>query len=307
MTVNNDSITQAEIDDGLTEEERRALADTDDDTTNDKTGADDADDQDEKDDDESDGAGDTGDDSVDGTADDADDTGAAGRDDGTTDDAGAEQPEEPAQQAAPVFVAEAPADAEAKLSELRTQKADLRAQYNDGDITFDEYEDQKDALIEQEGEIKRAVERSQLAADMETQRQKNQWDNDCNAFMGAHPEYADREGEPFKQINEAVIALANMPSNKGLSGPEILEKAHKVVLATSGTSVVGKKADDGKKAGVTYKKPEQPVNLSKVPAAAQNDTGEGRFSAIDKLEGMAYEEALSKMSEAERDAYLASH
>lgn len=284
--------TDQEIMDGLTEDERAALAEDD--------GDNDADNKNDKEDDADGGAGGAGDDGVAGAKDGADD-GAEGDDGKGKDDDAGQQPPEPQKQNAPLLVAQAPADAEAKLTEITGKKEELRTKYNDGDITFEEYEAEKDGLVKQEREIERAVDKAQIAADMQQQQQKNQWDADCNAFLAANPEYNDTAR--FAKINEAVIALANMPSNKDLSGPEILSKAHKFVKADAGEEV--KPAVKGEKPAV-IPKPDLPPNLGKVPSAAPIDTGEGRFAALDKLEGMAFETALAKLSDSEREAYLAA-
>jgi hypothetical protein len=49
--------------------------------------------------------------------------------------------------------------------------------------------------------------------------------------------------------------------------------------------------------------------LAKVPAADVEDTNGGRFAVLDRMastDPLGYEEALNKMSAAERDAYMAS-
>ena len=49
-----------------------------------------------------------------------------------------------------------------------------------------------------------------------------------------------------------------------------------------------------------------PPNLGTLPAATANDTDDGKFAHLDRLEGVAFEEALAKLSDAQRDEYLRS-
>lgn len=212
-------------------------------------------------------------------------------------------------QSAPILVAEAPADAEAKLAEIATKKDEVIAQFDDGDITAKEMQAQLDALGKQEREIERALDKAQIAKDLEEQRRRNEWDAQCAAFLKAHAEYDGGKGERFEHLNETLKAIAVMPRNAGLTGPELLDKAHKLVLAERGETPAPK-ADAKPAAKPAIPKPNLPPNLAGVPAATGNDPGEGKWASLDRLRdagnGVAYEAALAKLSQADRDAYLAA-
>ena len=50
-----------------------------------------------------------------------------------------------------------------------------------------------------------------------------------------------------------------------------------------------------------------PPNLGKVPASTANDTDDGKFAHLDRLaesDPLAFEAALAKMSDAQRDEYM---
>ena len=66
-------------------------------------------------------------------------------------------------------------------------------------------------------------------------------------------------------------------------------------------------------AGIQKSQPKQkkqnivPPNLGKVPAATANDTDDGKFAHLDRLaesDPLAFEAALAKMSDAQRDEYM---
>lgn len=278
-----------EIDDGLTDEERAALEEDIDEGDEDETSIDDGADSD----------ADAGDDA------DAGETVAAAADD--TVQAAADAAEPAAATSAPILVVDAPADADAKLKDIATAKDALISQFDDGDITAKEYQQQLDALAKQEREIERAVERSALAAEMEQQRLKNEWAATVNAFIAQNDRYDPTSNPRMHNIlHHEVIAVAGTEEAKTMTGLQILQKAHENLAQAFGFEAK-KEAPAGKVRRVP--KPDLPPSLDKVPAAETLDVTSGKYGALDRLAStnpLAYEEALMKMSDRERDEYLAS-
>lgn len=277
-------------DDGLTDEERAALQDGDDDTTGtDDTSADDAG---ASDDTNADDTNEAGNDSTDAALP-AD--AAPGRDDGTdvTADAGS----------APILVVDKPADADDQLKAIASQKEDLITKFDDGEITAKEYQQQLDALAKQEREIERTLERAALAAEMEQQRLKNEWTNTVNSFIAANPVYKDN-ARLYRALDQEVRDVANSDDGKTLTGAQILAKAHQSLAEAFGLQTNRPAAQQQRPP-----KADAPPSLHGVPAADANDVTGGKYAALDRLANtnpIAYEEALMKLPDAERDAYLAS-
>lgn len=214
-----------------------------------------------------------------------------------------------APQPAPILVAAAPDDATAKLKQIAEDKAVLRQKYDDGDLTFAEYEAQKETLDEQRMDIRLAVEKAQTAQQMAAQQQQNQWNTDCANFLDANAaSYAgEANAGQLADLDAAIKAIAVMPSSANLTGPQILDRAHRAVMAAHGKPVVDAKAALAKPAEVP--KPTLPPDLGKMPAATTTDVADGKWASLDRLQSSnpeAYEAALAKMSVAERDAYLAA-
>lgn len=228
--------------------------------------------------------------------------------------AAADEPSKPSSAAAqaPLLVATAPEDAEQKLADIASQKAELRKKYDDGDLTFDEYEGEKDTLVKQERDIERQIDKANIAAELETQRQKNQWDADCQNFLDANKDLYTGEAnkERFEALNETIMLLAKQPRNAGLTGPQLLAKAHTVTLAARGEAAPAAKEQAKPAEKKPIPKPALPPDLGAMPAASGNDPSEGKWASLDRLRdsgnGVAYEAALAKMSAADRDAYLAA-
>ena len=208
------------------------------------------------------------------------------------------------QQATPILVAPAPEDAAAKLAEIDTKKDALLTQFDDGDITAKEYQKQLDALAKEERAIERAQDRAELAAQMEQQRLQNDWTATCNSFVESHPVYKDNP-RLYKALDAEVRELAQKPETANWSGQKFLDEAHKALKTAFGFQ----ESNAPTPAKDQRQQRDLPPNLAKVPAANLEDTNGGRFAVLDRMatsDPMGYEETLSKMSQSERDAYLAS-
>lgn len=210
------------------------------------------------------------------------------------------------QQAAPILVAQAPEDAEAKLAEIATAKGALDTKFDEGDITNAEYRKELDALNKRERDIELDLREAKLAERMEAQRQKNEWDRDCNTFLASHAEYqGEANKEAFARLNETVMVVARI--NPHLTGPQVLEKAHKFMQVDSGIAPApaAKPAAAAKPAQAVIPKQAAQPSLHAVPAAQVADAGEGRFAALRGLNGFQLEDAMAKMSESDRAAFMA--
>lgn len=218
----------------------------------------------------------------------------------------------------PLLVAEAPADADAKLKEISEKKVTLVEQFDNGDITAKEYQTQLDALNKDERSLERAIDKAQTATEMRQQQEMNAWLGEVKDFTSkTHPEYGQSRAR-WMALDTFVKEIGSDPANANMSGQAILAKAHEMVVADLGEAApkaadAGKK-DDGKKDGKTTPplkgaKIEPPPTLGKVPASDNADIDSGRWTALDRLadtDPEAHEEKLMKMSAADRDAYLAS-
>lgn len=309
---------------GLTDEERQALEDlesqednaseddpevTDEDLKNQKP---DVDDEEEEGDDNNEGEGDEGDDDEGGEggdegAGDGDDEANDGADDGDDGD----EPGTVTAQQAPIFVAEAPADAEAKLQEIADKKAALVEQFDDGELTAKEYQQQLDALNKEERAIERALDKAQIAADMEHQRQVNEREATINAFLTEHQIKRDPKDLRFVALDAAVRIVASQEENAQLGVREILQKAFDECVSQGLIQSKKPKAEaepkQEKKPVKVRKQIDAPKTLANVPASEISDTSSARFAHINRIKDPeAREAAFMKLSPAEQEAYLQS-
>ena len=192
------------------------------------------------------------------------------------------------------------ADVQKKLDELDVK-------YDAGDIDLKAYNKDRDAL-------NRQVVQENIRAQNET-RTEIAWQKEQGHFLRSRAEYlgekqADgkfkaniRSNALFGALGEAVKSLeAERP---GLAGMELLIEADRVVKETFGLS----KSKGATKASSQPEGEKPPARipdtktLSDIPAAAANMVG-GPWDALDKLHGAAYESALEKLTEEQKQRYL---
>lgn len=208
---------------------------------------------------------------------------------------------------APLLIAEAPADADAKLAAIGEKKGALVEQFDNGDITATEYQTALDALNKEERTIESAVQKAQIAAEMRQQQEVNNWMGQVQTFTTqAHPEYSTSKVR-WMALDAFVKEIGSDPANASMTGAQILAEAHKRVVEDLGeVQTKGKATTDGKQQPLKGSKAEPPKTLAKVPAA-DNTMDDNKWAAFDRLaatDPVALEEKLMKLSESERDEYL---
>ena len=217
---------------------------------------------------------------------------------------GAELEEQLMPQPKPLFNADLPADIEAQRTALDEKEAAIDQQYDEGDILFTEHKQALRDINKQRNALDRAELKAELAAEAYQTQIDNSWQASQEAFFSAHPEFKiDNEAKwaAFDQLvkNETKSVL----DKGGVVGVPELERAYtkyKQAFNIEAASPKQAKAPASKNEGVV------PPNLGKLPAATANDTDDGKFAHLDRLEGVAFEDALAKLSDAQRDEYLRS-
>jgi hypothetical protein len=163
------------------------------------------------------------------------------------------------------------------------------------------------------GEINRKIMGQNIKA-QESAKGQLLWDKEQQYFLKARPMYREKTPKGnalFGALGEVVKDLGKDPKYSGVSGIELLIAADKSVREIFGIVDAKPIVKEPVKAEPEKKepKPAAPLptikTLGQVPASAVNDTS-GLWGALDKLTGPAYEEALEKLTQPQRDAYLAA-
>jgi hypothetical protein len=294
-----------ETDDGLTDEEREALADGGEEETTAAAGNE-GEDEENGAENEADGESDQDGDAADA----ADDSGAALAPVAEAGETAAPAPAAPTQTVAPVLVVDASADFDAKLAEIATKKADALQKFDDGDITAREFAELNDTLGKEERKVEREADRVKLAADLQEQANNNAWVATVHGFVAAHPIYDARTNPRMNRVLDAEVRdVANTEEGKTMSGAAILAKAHANLVEAGMVKDIAAPAAAAKPARAPIPKKDLPPTLARVPATNVNDTEDNKYAALDRLQTTApleYEEKLMNMPESQRRAYEAA-
>jgi hypothetical protein len=210
---------------------------------------------------------------------------------------------------------QAPADAEAKLTEITTKRDELADKFDAGELTAKELLAEQRALDKQERDIERALDRAQMAGEMTVAV----WEKSTvPAFLDAHAHYRDNPvllGALDAEVRRQQVAASEAGGDP--LDPSILSKADSAIREALGTigAAPAKEAakaettveTEAAKAAAAAEKPAIPPTLGKVPASEINST-DSKYASLDRLADvnpLAFEDAMGKMSESERETYLA--
>lgn len=228
-----------------------------------------------------------------------------------------ERSEPPAKATVPNWTV--PADTDAKLQALDAKENEVEAKFQSGEVTNAQYREQVRAIDKE----RRAVEGAKLKAEIAAETKAAVWaQQTVSGFLDAHPIYGQNE-TLFAALDIEVRKLQASAADP--FSPSILTKAHAKVQAAFSAFGGPKEAPAEKQKAETKPeakpapkapekqievKPRDPVppSLAKVPAAEVESTDGGKFAYLDRLQSSdyeAFEGELSKLSDADRNAYLA--
>jgi hypothetical protein len=206
---------------------------------------------------------------------------------------------------APLFKAELPADIAAKRTQLDTDAASLADKFDEGEITFAEYQKQQRAIDSELRSLDRAELKAELAAEAAQSQSQQTWEVVAQSFVADHPAIS-KNATMWNSFDSVLRGItAEIIAKGGQPGRRELEKAYKQWSEDLG--ITNTDAKETKQQPKTKKQIEVPPTLGKVPAATQNDTDDGKYAHLDRLadsDSIAFEAALKKMSDSERDEYL---
>jgi hypothetical protein len=205
--------------------------------------------------------------------------------------------------------------------EIQVKFKELKAKYDDGDLTADEYQNGRDKLnrqiIKHTMDVNAAAKEEWEASKAAVEEKKSDllWKKEQIHFLNAKPEYMSskavdaaakiKSNALFGALTEMVKSITGDPANSNLTGMQVLVKADKAVKEAFGIKPAGKKEVIPDKTNKPSAKKPDLKTLADVPAAATNMDGiDDSFALIDKLSGEAYENALERMPDKTRQAYL---
>jgi len=215
------------------------------------------------------------------------------------------------------FTAESTDGLEGQLTtlgtELDTSSDALAAKYESGDLSFSEYRKQDRAMQAEYDQAKQGISEAllteRIAAEHSKQSAEQTWQAEQDMFFADNEIY---KTDPILRgaLGAQLDTLYADSANEGKSGLWYLREAGKAIderfnrapADASSDALALAKDKQRKKAAEPVPAPR---TLGDVPAAEANiDAGE--FAAVDKMQGIAYEEAIAAMSPTTYERFMAS-
>lgn len=202
----------------------------------------------------------------------------------------------------PLFKADLPADLESKRTDIDTREDSLVDQFDNGDITFAEYNKQVRALNQERGTLDRQELKAELSREATENQTQQGWANAEQQFFANHPELKNMGNAQLAALDHLVRSETAVVMEKGGAiGIAELERAYSKYKQEFGIQDTVAAKEKPRKSNMV------PPTLGKVPASAATDTDDGKFAHLDRLadsDPLAYETAVAKMSAAQRDEYM---
>jgi hypothetical protein len=209
----------------------------------------------------------------------------------------------------PLYEANLPENYKERLDEISAEREELSNKFEDGEFTHQEYNEKVNALNKEERQIERDIDKAEISSQMAINQQKQEWTNAQRSFLSENPQY-DTNPVLYRALDSEVRAIAGDDANDGLTGAEILNKAHEQIKAAFGVKEEPANPDNDKnkndKDKLKLEERNLPPNMKDIPTSDINDQQISKFDKLDKLmdtDYEAYERELAKLSPADREAY----
>lgn len=215
-----------------------------------------------------------------------------------------------------------------RMQELDAKRKDVVQRFKAGEIQLEDMMAEKDAIDDERNTLRLQQTDYENTVKREEQADRQLWTNHVVSFQRQHPEYglvASEDGKSMMPANPAMYyALDGIVKQLG-TDPKVvaehgndhfwyLEEAHKRVQAQLAakaadpkTGADPKPAADPKKEALKGRKPDLkvvPKTLAGLPAAEVPETGAAdEFAHLDKLDGMELEFAVARLSPEQQARY----
>ena len=199
-----------------------------------------------------------------------------------------------------VIDATLPEDYDQRVSANEKAMADLDKAYDDGDISHSEWREQLRKLDRESRELERMKDRAELAQESSQQALMAHWQGLIQPFLAKHPELGEDDVSMTGFDSYLKHTTAPVMQAGGTPGQAEIDKAYGLWCKRFNFTP----ADEQQQQAPAGKKPiTAPPTLGGLPVSNGNSVEDGRWAALDRLEGVAFEEALAKLSQAELDEY----
>lgn len=287
---------------GLSDEERAAIKDDDDesDILKNIAGGDDNDD-------DEDIAGNSDESSV--GHDDVGDTSAKAEDSITAEGdngKGEEEDDTPAPEAEfqQEFRSQIPDGLEEKISSLDRRSEELMQKFKDGDVDLPEFMAQKSSIDDERMQLTLDQKQAEWALRQNEDSRAQRWKWEQERFFNQEKSSIYKDPIILAALDASVKQIASDPANAKKAPGFYLEEADRQVRKRFNMG-----EQPAKTAKAQNRQPDLsgvPKTLAQLPAAEMPETGDVEFAHLDKLDGIALEQALRKLTPEQEARYLGS-
>lgn len=193
-------------------------------------------------------------------------------------------------------------DFDKRMADIKSAKAELREQLNNGDIDLDQYEAKKDEISDEETALRIKQASAENAAKQNAHIDAERWRWEQEQFFGDKRNAIYKDKIVMAALNAAVIDLANDPKHVNQKGTFFLNEADKIVRDRFGVASNASKRQENRQPDLS----KIPKTLSNLPAADTDSENGGEFAHLDKLTGMDLERAVAKLNPEQVQRYLTS-
>ncbi len=222
----------------------------------------------------------------------------------------------------PRYEARLPDDFDVQVKALSDKELSLKQQFKAGEIEFDEFEQARSELLVQREQLTIAKTKAEISQEMNAQTAEQLWVHAVNEFMSDTAKLSGAAGgidyredtQKASDLDGFVRSLAARSEHAHQSMAWFLTEAHKRVLALHGIAIktpVEQTTDSDSAAKPPVKSVDRkppldiaPKTLAMIPGGEGPGDVDGEFADVLALEGLAYEQAIARMSSTERERFL---
>ena len=198
---------------------------------------------------------------------------------------------------------EKPAGAEDRIKAINTGLNEIADRFDEGEITAREFREESQRLEDERRDLERQIDRHEFSVAVQQQDTENKaaaFAESVASFLSQHPEYAEGSEDYF--LLDSMVRQIQATSGDQYDPTHITKAHEKLQAKLGGQSDPPKTETKGER---EEPRPPSPPTLGNVPSAGIEATEDGRFAAIDRLEGEDQEAAYSQMTPQQQEEYLA--
>ena len=210
--------------------------------------------------------------------------------------------------AVPAYQAAVPEDYKTQRTDLLKAKSEAMKKLMDGELDAEEFAAEESRISDALEELTAQRIRAETLLEANQQSQAAYQQRAIQRLVQQSKSQIDytADAKAQRQFDTALQSISVDPDNAGKDFADLLQEAHRVVLALRGIPVTKGEAVASALTKAADRQPEgkPPVTLRNIPAASTPNANGDMLDQLSRLSGPAYEEAFARLSPAQKRALL---